>query len=52
MPKPRKRETLKHYLGRAIPMMMGEGLKQKQAVGKAYGMYRNKKKAKKGKRGK
>ena len=51
LPKPHRKETLKDYLDRAIPEMMGEGLKQKQAVGKAYGMYRDKgnKKRKKGK---
>ena len=42
MPAPRKGETLKHYLGRAIPVMMKEGLTQKQAVGKAYGWHKNK----------
>jgi hypothetical protein len=51
VPKPRKGETLKHYLGRAIPMMMGEGRKQSQSVAIAYSMFRHKGK-KKGKKGK
>lgn len=50
MPAPRKRESLKHYLDRAIPAMMKEGLTQKQAVGKAEGWYHGKKKS--GKKGK
>lgn len=39
MPKPRKGETRSEYVSRAIPVLMEEGLTQKQAIGKAEGMY-------------
>lgn len=38
MPKPLKNETRAAYIARAIPMLIKEGLTQKQAVGKATGM--------------
>lgn len=44
MPKPGKKEKKNAYLKRAIPMMMDEGLDQKQAVGKAHGMWNTYKK--------
>lgn len=39
MPKVRKGESRNKYVARAIPIIMKEGLTQKQAVGKAEGMY-------------
>lgn len=39
MPRPKKREKRSEYVHRAVPMLMAEGLTQKQAVGKAEGMY-------------
>jgi len=40
MPIPKKGESRSEYVGRAIHMLVHkEGLKQKQAVGKAEGMY-------------
>ena len=45
MPKPRKGETKSKYISRAVSYMIKkEGLTQKHAVGKAHGMWRNKKK--------
>jgi len=41
MPKVRKNEKKSDYIGRAISYIMKkEGLSQKQAVGKAYGLWR------------
>ena len=39
MPKPRKKEKRSDYLHRAIPQLKAEGLTQKQALGKAEGMF-------------
>ena len=39
MPAVKPGESQNSYLSRAIPEMKGEGLTQKQAVGKAMGMY-------------
>lgn len=39
MPKVRPYETRGAYLARCIPIAMGEGLTQKQAVGKCEGMF-------------
>lgn len=39
MPMPTKGQSRNKYLNKAIPMMMKEGLTQKQAVGKAEGMF-------------
>ncbi len=45
MPNVKKGESRNKYVSRAIPMMMKEeGLSQKQAVGKAEGMYTHAKK--------
>lgn len=51
MPKPRKGESRSNFVSRAIPILMDEGLSQKQAVGKAEGMYTHytKRKSKKSK---
>ncbi len=43
MPSIKKGESRAEYLKRAIPMMMAEGLTQRQAVGRAEGMYNSKK---------
>lgn len=39
MPRPEKGESRDEFVSRAIKMLMGEGLNQKAAVGKAEGMY-------------
>ena len=40
MPKPNKGEKRADYIHRAMKEMMGaEGMKQRQALGKAYGMW-------------
>ncbi len=40
MPKPMKKEKRADYIHRAMKEMMGtEGMRQKQALGKAYGMW-------------
>ena len=40
MPTPKKNETKRQYISRAVKYMINkEGLSQKQAVGKAYGMW-------------
>jgi hypothetical protein len=49
MPKVKKGETRNRYVSRAIPQIMKEGLSQRQAVGKAEGMYTAQKKKKKSK---
>ena len=51
MPNVKQNESRSSYVHRAIPYMMAEGLSQKQAVGKAEGMFdyhskKNKKKKK------
>jgi len=41
MPKPRKGESKSKYISRAVRYMMDqEGLSQKHALGKAYGMWK------------
>lgn len=42
MPSVKSREKSSDYIHRAVPQMMGEGLTKKQALGKAYGMFREK----------
>ena len=43
MPKPMKGESKSAYIKRAVKYMMEkEGLSQKQALGKAYGMWKSK----------
>ncbi len=44
MPRVKKGETRSSYVKRAIPAMIKEGLTQKQAIGKAEGMYDSAKK--------
>ena len=45
MPEPRKNETEEDYIGRAVSYMIKtEGLSQKHALGKAYGMWRERQK--------
>ena len=45
MPKPKLNESEGKYIPRAVSYMMKkEGLTQDQALGKAYGMFRNSKK--------
>ena len=42
MPKPKPKETEGKYIPRAVKYMMTkEGLSQDKALGKAYGMWRN-----------
>lgn len=49
MPKPRKGERRSEYVSRAIKHMVEfEGLRQKHAVGKAYGMWKQSKSKKRG----
>lgn len=44
MPRPKKGEKRSDYLKRAIPEIMGEGMRQNAAVGKAEGMFTHYKK--------
>lgn len=44
MPKPRSGESEGDFVARCVPIVMGEGSTQKQALGKCYGLYRNAKK--------
>jgi hypothetical protein len=47
MPEVKRGESESHYVGRAVRQIMREGKTQRQAVGKAYGMFRSaKRKAK------
>lgn len=46
MPTPKKNETRNQYVSRAVPQIMKEGKTQKQAVGKAEGMYNSKRRGK------
>ena len=39
MPKPKKGEKKNKYISRCISAVRQEGTKQKQAVGKCYGMW-------------
>jgi len=39
MPKVEPNESRDHYMGRCVPICMGEGLTNEQAVGKCEGMY-------------
>ena len=48
MPKPKKGESQKEYIGRCIPILIEEGRKQDQAVAICYSMWRNRNKKKKG----
>lgn len=41
MPTPTAGESEQDFVSRCIPIVMKEGLDQKQAAGKCYGMYRN-----------
>lgn len=45
MPKPKPGESEKDYVARCVPVVMGEGATQEQALGKCYGMYKNAKKS-------
>ena len=50
MPTPRPNETKADFISRAISYMVKvEGLEQKHAVGKAYGLWRQHLKKKRGK---
>ena len=45
MPRPKKGESKKEYITRAVRYMVKvEGMSQKAAVGKAYGMWKDSKK--------
>jgi hypothetical protein len=44
MPTVKPHETQSSYVSRAVPVIMQEGATQKQALGKAYGMFRSAKK--------
>jgi len=46
MPSVKKGESSKSYMSRCIPTVKKEGANQKAAVGKCYGMYQSKWKAK------
>jgi hypothetical protein len=48
MPRPRKGESRKSYVHRAIPVLIREGRKQTQAIAIAFSMYRDKGKKKRG----
>lgn len=50
MPSVKKGEKRNHYVSRAIPILKGEGLTQRQAIGKAEGMFNSKWHAKKRKK--
>lgn len=41
MPKRKPNESLKKYVARAIPILRHEGVPQKEAVGRAFGMGRH-----------
>lgn len=41
MPSVKQGESEQDYVSRAIPILKKEGLSDKQAKGKAYGMYRS-----------
>ena len=42
MPAVKQGETEEEYIARAVPIMMkSEGLSQKHALGKAYGMFKS-----------
>lgn len=43
MPNPRKGETEEEFISRCIQVVMQEGLTQKQALGKCYGIWTNSK---------
>lgn len=47
MPRPRKGESRQKFVSRAIPILKEEGLDNKAAAGKAYGMYDHYKKKRK-----
>ena len=51
VPSVKKNESRNKYVSRAIPVLMKEGLDQKQAVGKAEGLYSAKWKQPKKKKG-
>ena len=40
MPKPRSGEEKNKYISRCVEQVMGEGRTQDQALGKCYGMWR------------
>ncbi len=42
MPKVKPKETQSHYVSRCVKEVKKEGKNTKQALGKCYGMYRNK----------
>jgi hypothetical protein len=46
MPSVKRNESSKSYLSRCIPIVKKEGSTQKAAVGKCYGLYKSKWKAK------
>lgn len=45
MPNPKTGETEQEFVSRCIPIVIKEGLDQKQSAGKCYGIYRNAKKS-------
>ena len=46
MPIPRKNESRNAFVSRAIPILRAEGHSQKEAIGKAEGIYTHHKKKK------
>lgn len=46
MPKPKKRESESDFVGRCIPILIGEGKSKEQAVAICYSMFRKRKKKK------
>jgi len=47
MPSPKKGETQKEFISRAIPMLVDEGRPRLQAIAIAHSMWRNRGKKKK-----
>ncbi len=41
MPEPKAGESEGDFVARCVPIVIGEGLSQEQALGKCYGIYRN-----------
>lgn len=45
MPTPKKGESESDFVARCVPIVMGEGKTQQQALGQCYGMFRSAKKS-------